>query len=267
MKLLGTNVPGLRQHLFSVSLAVSMGTVAIIDAAKPRLKMGTGTIPLQELGDNNRLYSLSLGLDDNAKDRALRVEALDLWHRGVGHISARSLDILNMVEGSGLSCCGDGLACDACAIGQSAQQAHPKNSMYNAKFYFQLVFTDPMGPIAPATMGVYHFASKFTDAATRWRKYLSSRTKVMPSPRLSSSIRRLSFPADHASNAFARTRAGSMPTRSLRTTASRRESCMTSPPPRRRNRWVSRSATGRHWQGWCSASSRTRIYPSSRGVS
>ena len=44
------------------------------------------------------------------------------------------------------------------------------NSMHNAKFYFQLVFTDLMGPIAPAALGVYHYASKFTDAATRWRK-------------------------------------------------------------------------------------------------
>ena len=88
----------------------------------------------------------------------------------MGHISARSLDILHMIEGSGLSCCGDGLACDAYTIRQSAQQAHPMNSMHNAKFYFQLVFTDLMGPIAPAALGVYHYASKFTDAATRWRK-------------------------------------------------------------------------------------------------
>ena len=39
--------------------------------------------------------------------------------------------------------------------------------MYNAKFPFQLVFTDLMGPIAPEALGGYHYASKFTDAGTR----------------------------------------------------------------------------------------------------
>lgn len=68
-------------------------------------------------GAINQLYSFSLKLDDNGKDRALRVEAFDFWHCRMGHISVRCLEILSKVEGNGLSCCGDGLACDVCAIG------------------------------------------------------------------------------------------------------------------------------------------------------
>ena len=43
----------LGQHLFSVSVAASMGAVAIFNAAKHRMEMETGTIPLQQRGDNN----------------------------------------------------------------------------------------------------------------------------------------------------------------------------------------------------------------------
>lgn len=110
----GTIVPGLGQHLFSLSAVASMDAVAIFDAVKPR-KWGRG--PFFFNGAINQLYSFSLKLDDNGKDRALRVEAFDFWHCRMGHISVRCLEILSKVEGNGLSCCGDGLACDVCAIG------------------------------------------------------------------------------------------------------------------------------------------------------
>ena len=89
LKLSGTIVPGPGHHLFSV---------------------------LKRLRDNNRLYSFSLKLNANDKKRVLRAEPFDVWHRRMRHISARSLEILNMVEGNGLSCCGDGLAYDVCTI-------------------------------------------------------------------------------------------------------------------------------------------------------
>ena len=60
VELLGTIVPGLGQHLFSVSAAASMDAVAVSDVAKPRLEIGTGTIPLQRLRDTNQLYFFSL---------------------------------------------------------------------------------------------------------------------------------------------------------------------------------------------------------------
>lgn len=74
-------------------------------AAKPRLEMGTGNIPLKLRGDNNMLYSFSLKVDDHGKDWALRVKAFDICHCRMGHTSARRLDILNKVEGHGVRCC------------------------------------------------------------------------------------------------------------------------------------------------------------------
>ena len=70
VELLGTIVPGLGQHLFSVSAAASMDAVAVSDVAKPRLEIGTGTIPLQRLRDTNQLYFFSLTLDIDGTYRA-----------------------------------------------------------------------------------------------------------------------------------------------------------------------------------------------------
>ena len=85
--------------------------------------------------------------------------------------------------------------------------------MYITKFPFQLVFTDLMGPIAPEAMGGYHYASKFTDAATRWSELYLLKNKSDAVAWMSYSIRQLLFPTDRASSAFARTTEGGMPTR------------------------------------------------------
>ena len=126
-----------------------MGAAAIFDATKPRLEMRTGTTLRPQFGDNNQLYSFWLKLDTMASTGRSRRKP---WTFGAVEwdTCARAvLEILNKVQGNGLSCCGDGLACDVCAIGKSARQAHPKRAIYNAKFPFQLVFTDLMGPISP----------------------------------------------------------------------------------------------------------------------
>ena len=60
----GTIVPGLGQCLFTVPAAASMGAVAVFDAAKPRLKIGTVSTPLQQLGNTNQLYFFSRRLDN-----------------------------------------------------------------------------------------------------------------------------------------------------------------------------------------------------------
>lgn len=60
-------------------------------------------------------------------DMAMQTKSANLWHRRVGHISRRSLNVLNKVEDKGVNH-GDIQACDVCAIGKSTQQAHPKEA-------------------------------------------------------------------------------------------------------------------------------------------
>lgn len=70
------------------------------------------------------------------------------------------------------------MECDEYSIGKDARQTHLrtfKSAMYNAKFPGN-IFTDLMRPITPEAFGGYHYASKFTDASTRWREiYLFNR--------------------------------------------------------------------------------------------
>ena len=60
VELSGTIVPGIRQHLFSVFAVASMDAVGVFDAANPRLEIGTGAIPFQQLRDTNQPYFFSL---------------------------------------------------------------------------------------------------------------------------------------------------------------------------------------------------------------
>ena len=53
---------------------------------------------------------------------------------------------------------------NVCAIGKSAQQAHPTKATYNTGAPFQPISCDLMGPITPEALDDYRYASKFTDA-------------------------------------------------------------------------------------------------------
>ena len=168
MELSGTNLPRFGQHMLSVSAATSMGIVAVLDTAKPRLDRN-GDNPASTARRRHQLYLFSLWLYNEDKYRSLRTETFDPLappHRRMGHINSRSLDILSKVNRNGLNCNGDGTACDACAIGKNAQQAYRNRATYIAGAPFQLVFNDLMGPIIPEALDGYSYASKCTGAVT-----------------------------------------------------------------------------------------------------
>ena len=56
---------------------------------------------------------------------ALRAESADLWHRRMGHINRRGMDVLRKLLGNGIEYTGDIQACDVCSVGKSNQLAHP----------------------------------------------------------------------------------------------------------------------------------------------
>ena len=59
------------------------------------------------------------------------------------------------------------MASDVCAVGKSNKQAHPKQATYDVQHAFHLVTVDLMGPINPATLGGYLYATKFVDHHTK----------------------------------------------------------------------------------------------------
>ena len=89
-------VPGLARHFFSPLVASRMGVVTIFDSVQPRLEMGDVTVPMNRLDNDVILCSISLELD-NSTNTAMRTESADLWHRRLGPINSRSLDVLRKV--------------------------------------------------------------------------------------------------------------------------------------------------------------------------
>ena len=128
-----------------------MGVVTIFVSVQPRLEMGDVTIPMKCLGNDTILCSVPLELD-NSTNAAMRAETADLWHRRLGHINSRSLNVLRKVEGNGIDYTDNVKACDGCAIGKSAQQVHSKKATYDIKQPFQLVLADLIGPMSPPTL-------------------------------------------------------------------------------------------------------------------
>ena len=50
----------------------------------------------------------------------------DSWHRRMGHINAKSLDLLNKTDGNVIRFVGEGSGCDVYITGKSNPRAHPK---------------------------------------------------------------------------------------------------------------------------------------------
>ena len=100
-----------------------------------------------------------------------------LWHRRMGHLDRKSLDLLKKVNNNVVSFNGTVPDCDFCAVGKSRQQAHPKTAGQHVQHPFQLVFTDLMGQFTPEALGCYTYVSKISDEHTRWTEIYLLKSK------------------------------------------------------------------------------------------
>ena len=91
-----------------------------------------------------------------------------LWHRRMGHLNRKSLDLLKKVNNNEASFDGTVLDCVVCAVGKSRQRAHPKTADQHVQHPFQLVFTDITGQFTPEALEGYRYVSKISDEHTRW---------------------------------------------------------------------------------------------------
>ena len=181
-----------------------MGVVTIFDSVQPRLEMDDVTVPMKLLDNDTIICCVSLKLN-NSTNTAMRAESADLWHRRLGHINSRSLDVLRKVGGNGVDDIGNVKACDVCAIGKSPQLAHPKKATYDIKQPFQLVLADLMRPISPRQWeGSSKSVNSLTSRPSR-RRYSSSKPRATPSTLLSCSISLWSFFLVSDWNAFEET--------------------------------------------------------------
>ena len=216
-------VPGLGRHLFSPLVASRMGVVTIFDLVQPRLEMDDVTGPTKRLDNDTSICSVFLELG-NSMNTAMRAESADLWHRRLGHINSRSLDVLRKVECNGIDYTGNVKACDLCAIGKSAQQTHPKKATYDIKQPFQLVLADLMGPMFFPALGGFQYVGKFVDQQTKWKEIFLIKAKSDAIDTLNCSISLWSFLLDSDWNAFEQTGVRNTPLGHSEKTAFRSES-------------------------------------------
>ena len=73
-----------------------------------------------------------------------------LWHRRLGHLSRRSLELMQRHDGKGITFDGTIADCDVCALGKGQQLAHPKKDQHaSITRPFHLCYCDLMGPFTP----------------------------------------------------------------------------------------------------------------------
>ena len=171
-------VPGLGGNLFSVKQASRNGVVSIFDKCNPRLEANNFTLPLQELGNDLYFFSLDIVSGSSASELAMQAAATaTLWHRRMGHLNRKSLDLLKKVNNNGVSFDGTVPNCDVCAVGKSRHRAHPKTADQHVQHPCQLVFTDLMGQFTLEALGGYKFVSKIYDEHTRWTEIYLLKSK------------------------------------------------------------------------------------------
>ena len=171
-------VPGLGCNLFSVKQASRNGVVSIFDKYNPRLGANNFTLPLQELENDLYFFSLDLVSGRSAPEPAMQAATTaTLWHRRMGHLNRKSLDLLKKVNNNGVSFDGTMPDCDVCAVGKSRQRSHPKTADQHVQHPLQLVFTDLMRQFTPEALGGYKYVSKISDEHTRWTEIYLLKSK------------------------------------------------------------------------------------------
>ena len=185
-------VPDLGTNLSSVTAAMQKGVAALSHPANPKLESGDVVIPMQTCGVDDATGTLMCSIEVKLRGGAggqmipgrapdgltLKSESAELWHRRMGHINHKSLDVLRKEPASGVDYTGDLKNCSTCPLGKSAQQPHPKQADYNVLRPFQLVSVDILGPFTPKSLGGFKYAVKFVDQQTTWKEVALMKDKA-----------------------------------------------------------------------------------------
>ncbi|CAM9847243.1 unnamed protein product, partial [Phaeothamnion confervicola] len=122
--------------------------------------------PLSETAGDEQRHAQGLGMSEEQR-----------LHEALGHPSASVMERMDRLGLIKLRKPFKLPFCDACQYGKSHREAANKNSPERAKQLFELVHSDMLGPITPATQSGYKYAIIFVDDLTRFRVVYLMRTK------------------------------------------------------------------------------------------
>ena len=163
-------VPTIGHNLFSVKTATRNGIVSISDRENPRLEAFGVSLPLRGKQDDSYSFMLDLRADAYSSiELAMNaVSNAQLWHRRLGHLNRRSLELIQRHDGNGITFDGTIPDCDVYAVGKSQKLAHPKKAQHSVITRpFQLCYGDLMGPFTPQARGGFKNVREITDQFTR----------------------------------------------------------------------------------------------------
>ena len=90
------------------------------------------------------------------------------WHRRLGHLNKRSLELMNRYNGNGVAFSYSIANYDVCTVGKSHQLVRPDEADHAAiNARFQLLYGDLVGSFKPTAHGGYKFFSNITDQFTK----------------------------------------------------------------------------------------------------
>ena len=187
-------VPGFGHNVFAPTAELKNGVRFVLEVGNPHLTIGGIIIPLKQDPRDQGMCSLDIMFQRNPQDELLgKPEGVshddvpgvvyaatadaDIWHRRLGHMNPRSMELLRRKEEDGVEYTGTVSDCDICALSKRRQQMHPKKSTRTSTRPMQLIYTDLMGPFTPPVKGGYRYVSKFTDDYSRMKEVYLLRNK------------------------------------------------------------------------------------------
>ncbi|CAN0005980.1 unnamed protein product [Sphacelaria rigidula] len=104
----------------------------------------------------------------------------DIWHRRLGHLNQRSMDILRRQKGTGVEYQNKPSPCDVCENAKHKQTSHPRKTTRQLSRPGQPIYINNMGSIQPPARskgGTFSYVCKFTDGYSRMKEVFLLRHK------------------------------------------------------------------------------------------
>ena len=200
VRIQGLIVPGIGRNIFSPTSLLKKGLRCVVEESTPHLTIQGKVIPLTQDPRDQGMCTLDITFEQNVQPSGTKslvphqkqsqthtanavcftLVSADTWHRRLGHLNARSLDILRKDTGTGVDYRDSLSPCGVCQIAKHKQSPHPKQSTRELSRPGQLVVIDNMGPVNPPAKykgGSFPYACKITDDYTKMKEVYLLRKK------------------------------------------------------------------------------------------
>ena len=135
-------VDRLGQSLFSIPETRSEGIVAVFALNHSRIETRGFSLLLQQVACARDLFSFNVEVDSPNVSLPGKADA-DTWHRRMGNINGKVLELLTKTDEKGVSSKRGVSPRDVCAVRKNTQQAHPKAATLSIEQNYELISSGP----------------------------------------------------------------------------------------------------------------------------